>query len=94
MANRCQLALGENSIRSTTTARRYFRYWCQRLKMHELQVVDEVLPELEHDFRMNAIITPKRIIWCGHLKRRNGLGSSALSAEQIAAIPALAKRTR
>jgi 5-formyltetrahydrofolate cyclo-ligase len=60
--------------------------------VHELQVVDEDLPELDHDFRLDVIVTPERVIWCGHPKRPAGLEWSALSAEQIAAIPVLARR--
>jgi 5-formyltetrahydrofolate cyclo-ligase len=62
--------------------------------VHELQVVDEDLPELEHDFRVDVIVTPERVIWCGHPKRPGGLDWSALRAEQIAAIPALVRRAR
>jgi 5-formyltetrahydrofolate cyclo-ligase len=60
--------------------------------VHELQVLGEDLPELEHDFRLDVIVTPERVIWCGHPKRPTGLEWSALSAEQIAAIPVLARR--
>lgn len=31
--------------------------------VHELQVLDEELPELGHDFRVDFIATPQRIIW-------------------------------
>lgn len=31
--------------------------------VHELQVLDEELPELGHDFRADFIATPQRIIW-------------------------------
>ena len=34
--------------------------------VHELQVLDEELPELDHDFRVDVIVTPERVIWCGH----------------------------
>jgi 5-formyltetrahydrofolate cyclo-ligase len=60
--------------------------------VHELQVVNETLPELEHDFRVDAIITPERVIWSEHPKRPRGIDWGALRAEQIAAIPALARR--
>jgi 5-formyltetrahydrofolate cyclo-ligase len=60
--------------------------------VHTLQVLDEDLPELEHDFRVDVIVTPERVIWCGTPKRPNGLDWDALRAEQIAAIPVLARR--
>jgi 5-formyltetrahydrofolate cyclo-ligase len=62
--------------------------------VHELQVVDEDLPELEHDFRVDVIVTPDRVIGCGQPKRPKGLSWHALRAEQIAAIPVLARRAR
>jgi 5-formyltetrahydrofolate cyclo-ligase len=62
--------------------------------VHQLQVLDEDLPELEHDFRADVIVSPDRVIWCGHPKRPTGLNWRTLRAEQIAAIPALARRTR
>jgi 5-formyltetrahydrofolate cyclo-ligase len=60
--------------------------------VHDLQVVDEDLPELEHDFRVDVIVTPERVIWCGHPKRPRGVEWQALLPEQIAAIPVLARR--
>lgn len=61
--------------------------------VHELQVLDEDLPELTHDFRVDLIVTPEEVIWCGHPKRPSGIDWSALRPEQVAAIPALARRT-
>ena len=60
--------------------------------VHELQLIDEDLPELEHDFRVDMVATPNRIIWCGHPKRPEGINWRALRPEQIAAIPVLARR--
>jgi 5-formyltetrahydrofolate cyclo-ligase len=60
--------------------------------VHELQVLDEELPELPHDFRVDLIATPERIIWCDHPKRPEGIDWQALRPEQIAAIPVLARR--
>jgi 5-formyltetrahydrofolate cyclo-ligase len=60
--------------------------------VHELQILDEDLPELSHDFRVDFIVTPEHIIWCGGLKRPEGIDWQALRPEQIAAIPALARR--
>jgi 5-formyltetrahydrofolate cyclo-ligase len=62
--------------------------------VHELQVVDEDLPELPHDFRVDLIVTPERVIWCNHPKRPAGVDWRSLRPEQIAAIPVLARRTQ
>lgn len=60
--------------------------------VHELQVLDEDLPELPHDFRVDLIVTPERVIWCGHPRRPKGVDWHSLRPEQIAAIPVLARR--
>jgi 5-formyltetrahydrofolate cyclo-ligase len=62
--------------------------------VHDLQVLDEDLPEQAHDFRVDLIVTPERIIWPGSPKRPARLDLDSLSAEQIAAIPVLARRVR
>jgi 5-formyltetrahydrofolate cyclo-ligase len=61
--------------------------------VHELQVLDEELPELPHDFRVDVIVTPERIIRCSEPKRPETIDWSALSAGQIEAIPVLKART-
>jgi 5-formyltetrahydrofolate cyclo-ligase len=60
--------------------------------VHDLQVVDEDLPESDHDFRVDFIVTPEQVIECGHPKRPHGLSWKALSEEKIAAIPVLSAR--
>jgi 5-formyltetrahydrofolate cyclo-ligase len=60
--------------------------------VHELQVIDEDLPEQDHDFRVDLIITPQRVIHCDSPKRPAGLDWSRLTPEKIAGIPALAAR--
>lgn len=60
--------------------------------VHELQVLDEDLPELSHDFRVDLIATPSRIIWCSEPKRPHAIDWSALTAAQITAIPVLKAR--
>jgi 5-formyltetrahydrofolate cyclo-ligase len=60
--------------------------------VHELQVLDEELPELPHDFRVDLIVTPEGVIWCGQPKRPKGIEWPSLTAEQIANIPVLARR--
>ena len=62
--------------------------------VHELQVLDEDLPEQTHDFRVDLIVTPERIIWSDSYKRPVELDLDSLSPEQIAAMPVLAQRVR
>lgn len=60
--------------------------------VHQLQVVDTALPETEHDFSVDLIVTPDEVIQCGPQRRPAGLLWDQLSEEQIAAIPTLAAR--
>lgn len=69
--------MGPNTIIATT--------------VHELQIVDEELPEADHDFRVDVIATPDRIIECAPFPRPPGVIWERLSSETIAAIPVLAK---
>lgn len=62
--------------------------------VHSLQVVDEPLPETEHDFSVDLIITPEEIIQCGPPRRPRGLVWEHLSPEKIASIPVLAARAK
>ncbi len=62
--------------------------------VHDLQVLDEDLPEQPHDFRVDLIVTPERTIWPGHPKRPEKLHLDSLSPGQIAAIPVLSQRLR
>jgi 5-formyltetrahydrofolate cyclo-ligase len=62
--------------------------------VHPLQVVDEDLPETEHDFSVDLIVTPDEAIACGPPRRPSGLVWEDLSEEKVAAIPVLrARRT-
>lgn len=61
--------------------------------VHELQVLDEDLPELSHDFRVDLIATPQQIIRCSEPHRPRAIDWSGLSTAQIAAIPVLKART-
>jgi 5-formyltetrahydrofolate cyclo-ligase len=56
--------------------------------VHEIQVLDEAIPEAAHDFRVDLIVTPERIIWCDE-PRRPQVDWKGLRPEQVAAIPAL-----
>lgn len=60
--------------------------------VHELQVLDEELPELSHDFRVDLIATPQQIIWCSEPHRPQMIDWDGLTTAQVAAIPALKAR--
>ena len=60
--------------------------------VHALQIVDEALPETEHDFSVDLIVTPDEVISCRPARRPRGLVWEHLSPEKIAAIPVLAER--
>lgn len=58
--------------------------------VHQLQVLDELLPHDEHDFTVDYIITPEEIIHCGPPHRPTGVMWTALDNDKITAIPVLA----
>jgi 5-formyltetrahydrofolate cyclo-ligase len=61
--------------------------------VHDLQVVLEgELPETGHDFRVDLIATPTRILRCPRARRPTGLVWEDLTPAQIAAIPVLRSR--
>jgi 5-formyltetrahydrofolate cyclo-ligase len=62
--------------------------------VHDLQVIDDDLPETRHDFSVDIIVTPTTVIRCDEPRRPSGLLWDDLPAEKIAAIPALAARLR
>jgi 5-formyltetrahydrofolate cyclo-ligase len=57
--------------------------------VHDLQVLDDDLPEDEHDFRVDLIVTPERVIRCESAQRPAGLDWTNVTKEQLAAIPVL-----
>jgi 5-formyltetrahydrofolate cyclo-ligase len=57
--------------------------------VHQLQVVDGGLPEAEHDFSVDVIVTPEEVIRCGPARRPRGISRELLNEEQRHAIPAL-----
>jgi 5-formyltetrahydrofolate cyclo-ligase len=59
--------------------------------VHDLQVLDEALPETPHDFRVDRIATPTRVLVCPPAPRPGGILWDELDAAKIAAIPALAR---
>ena len=60
--------------------------------VHPLQVIDEPIPETEHDFSVDLIVTPREVIECEPQRRPTGLYWDKLTAAKIAAIPVLAAR--
>jgi 5-formyltetrahydrofolate cyclo-ligase len=61
---------------------------------HDLQVVDEGLPETPHDFRVDLIVTPTEVIECGPPRRPTGIMSEELSVDTLREIPVLRARSR
>jgi 5-formyltetrahydrofolate cyclo-ligase len=57
--------------------------------VHELQLVDEDLPETEHDFRVDVIVTPESVLRTRRRRRPPGILWDHLDAEKRAAIPVL-----
>ncbi|MFD8921908.1 5-formyltetrahydrofolate cyclo-ligase [Streptomyces sp. NPDC055037] len=62
--------------------------------VHGLQVIEEDIPETEHDFSVDYIVTPDEVISCTSPRRPRGLVWGDLTTEKIAAIPVLAERQR
>jgi 5-formyltetrahydrofolate cyclo-ligase len=58
--------------------------------VHPLQVVDGDLPETDHDFRLDLIVTPDEVIRCARHRRPPGILWDHLDQDKIDAIPALA----
>lgn len=60
--------------------------------VHELQLVDEDLPETDHDFRVDVIVTPTHVVRARRRRRPPGVLWEHLDAEKREAIPVLAAR--
>ncbi|MDT0309679.1 5-formyltetrahydrofolate cyclo-ligase [Streptomyces sp. DSM 44917] len=60
--------------------------------VHQLQVVEEDIPETPHDFSVDLIVTPDEVIRCPERRRPSGILWDDLTAEKIAGIPVLAAR--
>lgn len=60
--------------------------------VHELQVVDEELPEAEHDFRVDVIVTPAEVIRCEPSRRPSGIIPGVVTTGMARSIPVLGNR--
>ncbi len=60
--------------------------------VHPLQVIDGRLPETDHDFRVDLIVTPEATIRTRRSQRPHGILWDHLEAEKTAQIPALSRR--
>jgi len=60
--------------------------------VHPIQVADDELPETDHDFRVDLIVTPDDVIQCPGTRRPPGILWDHLDPEKIEAVPALAAR--
>ncbi|EXU63766.1 5-formyltetrahydrofolate cyclo-ligase [Streptomyces sp. PRh5] len=60
--------------------------------VHGLQVIEDDIPETEHDFSVDYIVTPDAVIPCSGRRRPRGLVWDDLTPEKIAAIPVLERR--
>lgn len=62
--------------------------------VHDRQVLDDDIPEAEHDFSVDLIVTPHEVIECGPPRRPSGILWEHLSEQKIAAIPILAHQRK
>jgi 5-formyltetrahydrofolate cyclo-ligase len=62
--------------------------------VHPLQLLEEALPETDHDFGLDLIIAGEEVIRCRRTRRPQGILWEHLDPPKIAAIPALSARVR
>jgi 5-formyltetrahydrofolate cyclo-ligase len=62
--------------------------------VHDVQVLDEDLPETPHDFRVDLVVTPTEVIRTKARRKKGQIAWRELTGDQIAAIPALAALRR
>ena len=60
--------------------------------VHPLQLLDEELPETDHDFRVDVVVTPDEVVHTRSRRRSPGIIWDHLDDETIHAIPVLAAR--
>ena len=74
------LPLGDRTVIATT--------------VHPLQVLDGDLPETEHDFRVDLVVTPDETIRIPRRRRPPGIMWSHLGQDRIEEIPVLKALSR
>jgi 5-formyltetrahydrofolate cyclo-ligase len=57
--------------------------------VHQLQVIDDELPETQHDFRVDVIVTPTATIMCKPARRPTGIIPDRLEGSTTKNIPSL-----
>jgi 5-formyltetrahydrofolate cyclo-ligase len=62
--------------------------------VHPLQLLGEPLPETEHDFSVDLVVTPDEVIRTPGGHRPTGLFWDELPAERLEAMPVLAAAAR
>jgi 5-formyltetrahydrofolate cyclo-ligase len=62
--------------------------------VHPLQVLDEDLPETDHDFRVDRVVTSEEVIRCRRVRRPAGILWDHLDDARIESIPALRSLAR
>ena len=60
--------------------------------VHPLQVLEETLPETDHDFRLDLVVAGEEVIPCPRSRRPPGILWDHLDPAKVAAIPVLAAR--
>ncbi|ADD41701.1 5-formyltetrahydrofolate cyclo-ligase [Stackebrandtia nassauensis] len=60
--------------------------------VHQLQVIEEGIPETTHDFSVDVIVTPEEVVECGNRRRPGGIVWGEMPKEKIQAIPVLKDR--
>ncbi|GAB3167851.1 hypothetical protein GCM10027059_29590 [Myceligenerans halotolerans] len=60
--------------------------------VHDLQVVDSAILEADHDFHVDLVVTPTRVIETAIRKRPTGIDWDRMLEAKIQDIPALAAR--
>jgi 5-formyltetrahydrofolate cyclo-ligase len=63
--------------------------------VHDLQVVDDDIPMTAHDVPLDVVVTPERVIRVRrHVRKPRGIDWTALTSEQVSAMPPLARLAR
>lgn len=57
--------------------------------VHGAQVIDDAIPEADHDFSVDYIVTPEEVIRCDERRRPSGIVKTELTSETVRDIPVL-----